>query len=158
MKIDKIQNELLKEALKTLKGKPFEHVIQYDEEAGMIYVLNGYILHLIPSKEFFLDVDMLQELKRPMKLESIKQFLKNANEGETAALTGERRIIVDKNKKLEVAKIQGEGEAFAWVQAKYLKYFEDDGVTFKITAWKNPVYVYEFGELVAMVMPVRVEQ
>lgn len=163
MKVDKIQMEILKAAIKASSGKSFDYIVQYDEEKNEVYVIDhGYILFKFDGvgDEFFLDTEMLGELK-PSKLETVKGLLKNINSASLARLTGERRIIEDKGKKIEVAKIQGENDSFAWINVKLLKYFESDCI-FEITSSIGPIYIYEDcnynrHKFVAMAMPMRVQ-
>lgn len=155
MKIEKIQSELLKAAMKNHRH-PFRHAVTLDEENKCVYVIdeNGSMCMKISSHMFMLDIEKLNEMRHGINIKSAQAFFKNIDDSVPASLSGEIRAL----KSGECAKVvSADGEKFTWVNKKFLKYFEND-CTFAVRGATAPVFVLEHGECVGLIMPVRVNK
>lgn len=108
---------------------------------------DGFRIYLINVEDFYLDSTKMSNHKF---CEIIRDTEKE--EGyENAWLTNEMRVFQkDKLNRIENA------ETHAYVNEKFLKYFED--ATFKIKHPCRPVLVYENEVLRGLVLPVKIEE
>lgn len=146
MKIKKI----LSEVLNIVSNEKKKIKSNYGEDKDFVYwIPDGIRMYKIPQKDFLIDLQKALPNKTPIN-DPHKFF--NYGECELAIKTDEIKAI-DKE---QVVKIKSE-KSHAWVNIKYLKEFESD-CTFKISNSKNPVFVYEYDELVGLVLPVKIKE
>ena len=144
MKITKILTDLLKSVE---KKKVLE--INYSYQGDYIAFLpDGHRAYRIHKNDFLIDLAKALPDKQPLSLTNVF----DDSHAQDAIKTNELREIDKKT----VVKIAGYN-VHAWVNTAYLKEFEDD-CTFKVTGEKCPVYVYEQGELVGLVLPVDIKE
>lgn len=142
MRITKIMTDLLKAV-----DKKKVQTYNYGADDDYIYILpDGYRGYRIPKELFLIDLEKALPNKTPL-YDPSKIF--DDSNTESAVKTNEIRAI-DKG---HVVKIKGE-TTHVWLNVEYLKEFETN-CTFKVIKPTSPVYVYEYEELVGVVLPVR---
>ena len=144
MKITKILTDLLKaaEKKKTLN-------INYSYQGDYIAFLpDGHRAYRIHKNDFLVDLVKALPDKVPLSLTNIF----DDSHAQDAHKTNELRVI----DKANVVKIAGYN-INVWINTAYLKEFEEN-CTFKVTGEKCPVYVYEQGKLVGLVLPVDIKE
>lgn len=155
MKIEKIQTELLKAAVKKITtSKNFTWNIAYDENENIVYITDGHMVMNIPGNQFVLDVDMIAKVsgRALINASTFKSFYKQESDAKAGVASNEMKKL----DKITVAKIRTEHEdKFAWLDTKYLKYF-DNISHFGVIDEKSPVFVYEDDQLVGVILPVKV--
>ena len=142
MKLVKIFTEILK-----MKEKD-KFSANYGIQDGFIYYMpDGHRIFKSPENVFLIDLKKALPAKVPIN--NPNKFF-NIDNSELAFKTTEIKVI--ENGKIQVIKIAND-KSYAWVNVKYLEYFEGD-ISFKISNSKTPVLVYEYDELVGLVLPV----
>lgn len=151
MKYFKFQQELLKaaEGRDGWKHKPFNYPwFELNNQVGICP--SGHYIVLIPDELFYLD------RKRVFKSTTVngEQILKLKGDDLKDA-TDTHSIIEYKqyNKLVKLHKFTV-GDEPIYIDENNLKYFDLDISTYKGTGRKNPLYVYEDGGLVGMILPV----
>lgn len=146
MKINKLMADILKIVGNAKKSLAFN----YGTDSEYVYFTpDGYRVYKIPQKDFLIDLGKAFPDRTP--LSNPKKMLDDSNT-EPAVKTNEIRVIGKGN----VVKIKSEN-THAWVNVDYLKEFEPE-CTFRVIKPNAPVFVYEYEELVAIVLPVRVAE
>lgn len=144
MNVLKIQQEILKDLHdKNVKGKlvSFQGVGAGLED-NTVSLLFQHKIHIIHKNEFYLDCVKLKKFENTSNLLLVSSGSKPAeNKGNIKKL----------DKKITGVYIENDNEKVL-VDEKLLKYFDDD-CTFLITGKKNPVHIFENGELVGLVLP-----
>lgn len=145
MKLAKIFKELISSWDKKL------NTVRYGIEDGYVYLVpDGCRMFKIPEDDFIIDMRIafpsLVPLTNPNRM-----F--NAEGTEEAKRSSILRIT---EKKTTVVKIVGE-KSSAWVNVKFLDYFEGE-VTYRISTPKAPVFVFENGVIVGLVLPVNFKE
>ena len=149
MKYLKLQQNLLKEALSSIKVKGY--FFGTWEEKDLVGITEGHVIWLIPKTKFILDTEKLKELgvkELPVK----KVFPLDHDLQADGILTGDIRISDGK----EAVKLQGK-KGHVWVNRASLNEFDKDR-TFKISKSTAPVFVYEKGELVGLILPIKMAE
>lgn len=146
MKLTKIFTELLK-----LRDKN-ETRLRYGIQDGFIYYTpDGNRMFKIPEKEFL--IDLTKAFPSLVSLTNVKQLFDDKGT-EPAIKTNEMKLTMDG--KATVVKFVSE-KSYAWVNVKYLDYFTEE-VTYKIIGRNKPVFVYEYGNLVGIILPVNMRE
>lgn len=154
MKLEKLQTEILKSAMKKLlSDKDCTWGISYDEDEDVVYVTDNHLVIPIPGAKFLLDVDLVGELGKAIPLDTIKRIYNSVQYPIPAIRSTEIRKI-GPHEAMKI--ISGNGDTSVWVDRKYLAYYEEDA-TFGISGQNKPVYIYEDNEVVGLVMGVKVE-
>ena len=145
----KVQQNLLKDALSN-KAKNFLFGVW--EENELVGITNGYAIWLIPKSKFVFDTEKLKELG-VRELPSIKSvFAPDHDLQDEGILSGDIRILPG----TEAVKIEG-NEGHVWINRTYLNEFDKER-TFKISKLNAPVYVYEKGEMVGLILPLKMNE
>ena len=149
----KLQQNLLKEAL-SKKAKNFFFGVW--EEKELVGISEGHVIWLIPKYNFVFDAGKLKELgvkELPIK----KMFSPDNDLQDDGILSGDIRILAGKEAGTEAVKIEG-NEGHVWVNRAYLNEFDKDR-TFKISKKSTaPVFVYEKGDLVGLILPIKMAE
>lgn len=145
MDVTKIMTDLLK-LVKKEKTVKCNYSIDDDY---VYYTPDGYRMYRIPKNLWLIDMSKALPNKTPL-IKPGKFF--EIGDAEDAKKTGELKAI----EKGTVVKLEGE-RSHVWINEAYLKEF-DNGCTFKINEPKYPALVYESGELVGVILPVRVKE
>ena len=145
----KVQQNLLKDVLsKKVKG----YFFGVWEEKELVGISEYHVIWLIPRSKFVFDAEKLKELG-VKELSSIKNMFSPGHYlQDDGILSGDMRILDGR----EAVKIEGK-EGHVWVNRAFLNEFDKDR-TFKISKSIAPVYVYEKGELVGLILPIKVDE
>lgn len=139
MKINKIQNEIIKNVSKG------ELLLICSQVEDKICVANNlYCCFFIPEEKFLLNTNKITEEFNKF---NINNLLKGKEEFENLTVTN-RLFIWDKIKIFELKNAQDEP---IYLNEKYVKYFESPG--FKGSNLNKIVLVYENNELVGAIAP-----
>ena len=136
MKINKINKEFL-----DLYYKKKLIAYEFDEEKGKIYLTDSYRLFVINYEDFIFRFDLFKKA-------SLKGFCNDLGYQEgiiTNTLYKDKynmRLITGKDNLLNIK-----------VNDKYLELFDDPEV--KVIADNKPVLIYEKGELVGLILPIK---
>lgn len=136
MKINKINREFL-----DLYYKKKLIAYEFDEEKGKIYLTDSYRLFVINYEDFIFRFDLFKKA-------SLKGFCNDSGYQEgiiTNTLYKDKynmRLITGKDNLLNIK-----------VNDKYLELFDDPDV--KVIADNKPVLIYEKGELVGLILPIK---
>ena len=144
----KVQQNLLKNAL-SKKAKDF--FFGSWEEKNLVGVSEGHVIWLIQKAEFVFDAEKLKELgvkELPIK----NMFPPDHDLQDDGILTGDIKISDGK----EAVKIQSK-EGHIWVNRAFLNEFDKDR-TYKISKSNAPAFVYEKGELVGLILPIKIPE
>lgn len=141
MNILKVQTDFLK---RICRG---ERVMFTEEYEGKVGVSDGYAIYLIDKQRFFLREDS-EHLHSSIKMEMFTKYLSQANLSKRDPYD---RLQVLKKPKIAFANFYTESES-VYVDTKLINYF-DNNAKYHIVDKKKPVFVYESGELVGIVMP-----
>lgn len=146
MKINKIMTDLLKlvDKKKTLK-------CNYSVDDDYIYYIPDGVRMFKISKDQWL-IDLKKALPDKTPLNNPGKFFKVENSYEEAYKAKELRTI-DKNTAIKIES----DNSHAWINIDFLKEFEQD-CTFKIGKPNQPVFVYEQGEVVGMILPINIKE
>lgn len=146
MKLNKIMTNVLKISADEKKSKVFIYGI----DKGYVYFSpDGLRMYKIAEKDFLIDLGKAFPHKTPI---NDPKKMMNDSDAEPAVKTNEVKLY----EKFTVIKIKSE-KSQAWVNVDYLKDFDTD-CTFKIMDEKSPVFVYEYEELVGLILPVKIEE
>ena len=108
---------------------------------GRAVLTDGYRLHLVSEKDLYINPERMVEANEA----SMEAILNEHRESDLKELT-----YISSNREDNYDLFDGDGFEVA-VNPKYLKYFE--GYELKGSGELKPIYVYELGELVGLVMP-----
>lgn len=140
MNIVKIMTQLLK-----LNEKEKSENIIYQEINENVYLaLNSYNIFIIPSENFFIDMNKIKHRKHNLK------ELIGEDKGQFAVKTNEQRII-NKTTAIKIAS----DDKYAWVDTKLLTEYSNN-CTYTITDDKSPVYIYKDDVLEGVVLPIEI--
>lgn len=143
MKINKIMTDLLK-----LVDKKKITSCAYGIQDDYIYFTpDGHRLFKIYDKLFLIDLSKALSDKTP--LNNPKRMF-NVDKTEEAYKTNELKVI--DGSKGTLVKIESEN-SHAWINTDYLKDFDSE-CTFRISNHREPVFIYELGEVVGLILPV----
>ena len=147
MNIVKILSDLMKRRESLDPGKYL-----YAETGGYVYYSpDAVVMYRIPEDRFYLDVGKVFKDIAPFNVKSIWR----PDEATLGELTGNLRILLNEKGKGNRTVVQiRNGSTVVWVNKKLLENFDRD-CSFRITSRKDPVYVYENGEPVGFLLPVR---
>ena len=139
MKIKKVYDEIIKASLNNEKAIIFLGKL----EDKIAVSTDGFIMYFVPEKDFIFDIE---KILRGRGRFNAKELTKDEPKAKPISKTGEMAELLGK-----IAVKIGD----KWVNEKYLKAFENP--EFKTTDnYIEPIYVYEKGELVGLIMPIRV--
>lgn len=145
MKLAKIFKELISSWDKK------SNTVRYGIEDGYVYLVpDGYRMFKIPEEDFIIDMGKAFPSLGP--LTNPKRMF-NAEGTEEDKRSSILRITENKR---TIVKIEGE-KSYTWVNVKFLDYFEGE-VTYRVSTPKAPVFVYENGEIVGIVLPVNFKE
>jgi hypothetical protein len=146
MKINKIMTDLLKlvDKQKTLK-------CNYSVDDDYIYYIPDGVRVFKISKDQWL-IDLKKALPNKTPLNNPGNFFKVDSSYEE----GHKTNNLKSGDKMTIVKIESEN-SHAWINIDYLKEFEHD-CTFEIGKPNQPVFVYEQGEVVGIILPVNVKE
>lgn len=146
MKITKIMTDLLK-----LVDKKKTITCNYGIYGDHIYFTpDGCRMFRINAKLFLIDLNKALPDKTP--LNDIRKFFNDDNT-EEAYKTNELKVI--DGPKRTLVKIESKN-SHAWINVDFLKDFESE-CTFKISKPNQPVFIYESGEAVGLILPIKVK-
>lgn len=147
----KLQQELLKAAESRDGPKHKQFDVHYSIINDRIWVFPHAFFGMgIPLDKFYLDVDKIWKDTSPL---ACGWILKDAENAKPAVDTNTSVIL--KTEKKSVHKFIVNDESI-FVNEKYLNYFNDS--CFKGTNGKSPLFVYEFDELVGMILPIKLKE
>ena len=147
----KIQQELVKAAFtRDYKNKRAEMLYGVTGDY-VVVVPDGYTLYKIPKAFFYLDPETVFEGR---KNERIERFLDDSN-AMSATDTHASIVETKTGKKRTLHKFILEDGKPAYIDEKFLKCFDLDISTFKAVSPISPLFIYEYGEMVGLVLPVR---
>lgn len=147
MKYAEIQTELLKAAMKD-NG----HQWGIHEDPEVTTVTNGKVIWIIPTVNFLLNASALKH--KSVRDHSILKLL-NENDYTPAKLTGFSKDVEVNRKKVNCLQIKND-TTVCYVQKAFLKYFECYEIRIKSPV--DIVLIYENGELVGGILPVKVQE
>lgn len=146
----KLQQNILKDALSMKAKKSFFGVW---EEKELVGISEGHVLWLIPKSLFVFDTEKLKELG-VRELTQIKNMLLPDHELQDDGIMSRDIRILDGKK--ELVKIESK-KGHVWINRTFLNEFDKER-TFKISKSDAPVYVYEKGELVGLILPITIAE
>ena len=127
----------------------YDKNIFFGEYEGRIGVSDGFIIFFIDPKDFPFDTEKFSNVNNY----DFGKVIGDANEYRPGKKTGALRYL-DKGNAVEISRLSDTTRA--WVNEKYLKYFDID-CCFVIKKYNAPVLVYEDSKLVGLIMPVRMK-
>lgn len=130
-------------------NKQWPETYFYEFTDNALYLTDNHVIRVIDARNVFISQDYLEEHKNAFAKDVSK--LIQEQEG---VVEGTADGIVKESFMRSFMHIAGEEGAEAWINKDFLKYFENP--TFKIKDLKSPVWVYESGKLVGLIMPVNV--
>lgn len=116
-----------------------------DYTDGRCCILNGQAIYIIDEYRFYLDAKKTFE-----KTVDVKRLLDPSN---PCLVHAEDTGVSRKYEKLTCKGLKSE-KFDVWIDEKHLKYLDKSVLEFMASSPKEPVYVYENGVFVAVVMPV----
>ncbi len=137
MKLSKINKEFI-----DLYYKKKLVAYEFDEENGKVYLTDSYRMFIINYEDFIFRFDLFRNV-------SLKKLCDDTNYQEgiiTNTLCVDKynmRIITDKDNLLNIK-----------VNDKYLELFDNPEV--KVLGEDKPVLIYEKGEIVGLILPIKV--
>lgn len=143
MKVLNVLNEVCKAFLKE-NGRIIYGEID-DDLVGVS--VDGLVVYVLHKKEFPFDRDAMLRGNQPFNFKKLIAPCAITD----AYLTEEIRLW----QKGQAQKLT-DGTIDVWIDVKHLKNFNQD-VTFKITAPKSPVMVYENGNLAGLILPINMK-
>lgn len=141
MNIVKIMTQLLK----LNEKEKSENIIYQEIDENVYLALNSYNIFIIPSENFFIDMNKIKHRKYNLK------ELIGEDKGQFAVKT-EQRII----NKTTVIKFASD-DNYAWVNTKLLTEYSNN-CTYTITDDKSPVYIYKDYVLEGVVLPIKIRE
>ena len=147
MNIVKIQQDIIKDLLNNKRGEWFIQI-----KDSKVYILTRFQVFILSSKEFVLDIDKLGFSNTNIA----ELLLKSAEDTMPAIKTDIIKSVVSQGKVVNCQEIKrvDNGEV-AYVNQNLLKVY-DKTCEFKFFNSKNPVFIYEYGILVGIVLPIKV--
>lgn len=139
MKLKVIHDEVLKQHFK--EGR----ILMGHFEDKIVVSPDGFKCYLVPEKDFVLDIDKILAGRGKFKA---KEIFKGHEDAERVVMTNEMKQVDKKT----LVKIDEK-----WVDKSLLKAFEPFSAFATMKSYSSPIYVYENGELVGLVMPHRVK-
>lgn len=150
MKIDKIQMDLLKAWYKD--DRKFNTIYRYGEHDGNICVTDQHGVYIIPKSLFVLDLRIFDST--PLDFERMG-LLKLEQDSRRLDY---KYSIEQKDTKatVNVLKFDEEDGEEVWINKKLLRYFDEKyPITYRGINKKSPVFVYEDGVMVGIVLPIK---
>lgn len=141
MNLTRIQTNFLK----MLMNEESVYVLK-EEIPKMVGITEGHAVYFIPECAFFLDRTKM----KPVDLHGIVDDMKKAIPSERTGV--ERKDKMSRNR--NVIEIKHD-DVSVWLDEKFCKDF-DKFADYSATNEKSPVYVKENGQLVGIVLPVRI--
>lgn len=139
MKIKKVYDEIIKASLNNEKA--IIHLGKIEDKIAIS--TDGFIMYFVPEKDFIFDAE---KILRGRSKFNANELTKDEPKAKPIGKTGEMKELLGK-----IAVKIGD----KWINEKFLKVFENP--EFKTTDnYIEPIYVYEKGELVGLIMPIRV--
>lgn len=155
MNIAKINQEALKRlekiVLKGYTGRELFIAARDETNRDIYFIFDGTRVYKLPESMVFVDVTKADT----MPIESVERII-NDDLHVDARFNGEIWEVVKDKKVVRARKLVSENGAFAWVNEKFFDLFDKDA-TFKIKNETSTVVVYECGEKVGLVLPIRVK-
>lgn len=150
MNVCKLQQDILKTLVdEKLKMKPSKFLCESDDE--YVYFVNGVQIFKIKKDECFIDTNKL-------KNRNMKKLLSNFGyEPDKYADVGYMIEYVKNGTKLTLRKLTL-NDISTYVDVKLLKYFDADNMKFYFTSNKDLISVWEHGELIGAVLPVKYDE
>lgn len=148
MNTTKFYTEIAKHMEKYNNHKEIRACSIGDYEEFYFVTIKGDFGLFIPKKQFIFDIDKIAP-------QGLTDFTRIINRQEVAELA-ERYEIIEQNKKQIQAlrPIRTLNKSLeVWINTDYLKYFTSPII--KIVSPTDPVFIYEFGQLAGLIMPVR---
>ena len=147
MNIVKLQQDIIKDLLNNKRGEWFIQI--KDSE---VYILTRFQVFILSSKEFVLDIDKLGFSNTNIA----ESLLKSAEDAKPAIKTDIIKSVVSQGKVVNCQELKrvDNGEV-TYVNQSLLKVY-DKTCEFKLINSKNPIFIYEYGILVGIVLPIKV--
>lgn len=145
MKTVKFYQDIAKHMEKYQNHKEVRACSVCEYEQTYFVTIKGFFGLFIPQKEFIFDIDKIAP-------QGMTDFTRIINKQENAELAEKYEIIMQNNSQIQLLKTADE-KIKCWINADYLKYFTSPII--KIVSSVDPVFIYEFGVLAGLIMPVR---
>lgn len=116
------------------------------------YSPDGCVMYRIPENRFYLDINKIFKYIAPFDINTVWK----PDGAKPASKTNDIKIIMRDKKKFNAVKIMSESN-FAWLDERLLKNF-DSNCGFLITNSVSVVYIVENGEIVGLVMPIKIKE
>ena len=144
----KIQQTLIKaaDARDGYKHKSFDAMYFLTDDRVWVCPGSRWVMG-IPKASFYLDIDKVFK-RAPFKEGGLFSEAENAKPVEDGGLID--KVIRGKKIRLHLFKVD---DTTIYVDEDYVKYFDSEAY-FKGTTAKAPLFVYELGELVGLILPV----
>ena len=147
MNIVKLQQDIIKDLLNNKRGEWFIQI-----KDSKVYILTRFQVFILSSKEFVLDIDKLGFSNTNIA----ESLLKSAEDTMPAIKTDIIKSVVSQGKVVNCQEIKRvDNDEVAYVNQNLLKVY-DKTCEFKFFNSKNPVFIYEYGILVGIVLPIKV--
>lgn len=151
MNVLKIQQEILKDAL---SGKGKNWIIQHNGDEVLIGT--SVSCYILLNKEYLLDTESLKRSDvKASGVTLLAQIVDNHKNAKPAYKTGVLKVVKGGGKDVSAMELMC-GDELIYVNPNNLKHFEKSA-EFEGTNRKAPVYVYEDGDLVGLVMPMNIK-
>ena len=144
MNVNKIMTDILKD-IKNKKTVTHRYAV---DDKYFYFNPDGNRAYKIPVEDFLIDYKKAWPNMEPMK--GLINFFKDID-SVVAYKTNEIRRL----EKFNVVKIAND-KTYAWINENYLKEFDKD-CFYHIAGPKAPVFIEELGEIVGLILPVKVE-
>ena len=145
----KIQEKMLKDAYeRDTKLKKFSY--RYGETDEIIGITpDGHVMFFIPKDKVYVNTDMIFKESIPVKLNC---FIDSQKDQKDVLMTNQIEII---GNKIQVRLFKTvESSENIWIDEKLLKYFDLKRSSFKGMNGRSPLFVYEYENLVGIILPV----
>ena len=146
MNIINAQVEVLKEALKN------KNTVIYGVLDDKVIIGNGNRLYIIPKKKCGVDLTNIDSNNVKILQESTLKNFMNDNLYENVTLTDNKKVVYKKT-----LRVFSKGDENIYVDESLIKYFDLENSTFKGRNSKSPIYIYEDGVMVGLVLPILVK-
>jgi hypothetical protein len=145
MNTTKFYTEIAKHMEKYSRHKEMRACSVGDYEEFYFVTIKGDFGLFIPKKQFIFDIDKIAP-------QGLTNFTRIINRQEVAELAERYEIIIQNNKQIQKLHT-ADSKIECWINTDYLKYFTCPII--KIVSPTDPVFIYEFGQLAGLIMPVR---
>ena len=145
MKTTKFYQEIAKHMEKYQNSKETRACTVGEYEQAYFITIKGDFGLFIPQKDFIFDIAKIA----PQGLTDFTRIISKQNNADFAECY---EIIVQNNKQIQKLRT-ADAKIECWINADYLKYFTCPII--KIVSPVDPVFIYEFGVLAGIIMPVR---